>query len=62
MRVNTVHHEGGDGAWRVIFASVARRLQIVENLFVYVAEMLALGQIIEINGTNLVHYLPHELA
>jgi hypothetical protein len=43
-------HEGGDGARGVIFARIAGRLQIGEDLLVDVAEMLALGQIIEIDA------------
>ena len=42
MRVDAVRHEGGDGAGRVILARVAGRLQVVENLLVDVAEVLAL--------------------
>ena len=44
MRVDAVDHEGGDGARRVILARIAGRLQVVENLLVDVAEMLALGR------------------
>ena len=49
LRVDAVNHEGGDGAGRVVFASVARRLQVVENLLVDVSEMLAFGQVVEID-------------
>ena len=44
LRVDAVHHEGGDGARRVVFAGVAGRLQVVEDLLVDVAEMLAFGR------------------
>ena len=40
MRVDTIRHESGDGARRVIFAGIAGRLQIVEQLLVELAEML----------------------
>ena len=51
LRVYAVRHEGGDGARRVIFARIAGRLQIGEDLLVDVAEMLALGEIIEIDAS-----------
>ena len=50
MRVNAVDHEGGDGARRVVLARIAGRLQVVENLLVDVAEMLALGEVVEIDA------------
>ena len=62
MRIDAIHHEGGDGARRVILARIAGRLQIVEDLLVDVAEMLALGQIVEIDLVDLVDDLPHQLA
>ena len=49
MRVDAVDHEGGDGARRVIFAGIAGRLQIVEQLLVELAEMPALVEIVEID-------------
>ena len=42
-RIDAVGHEGGDGAGRVVFARIACRLQVVQNLLVDVAEVLALG-------------------
>ncbi len=62
FRVDAVHHEGGDGARRVVLAGVARRLQIVEDLLVDVAEMLAFGQVVEIDLVDLVDHLAHQLA
>ena len=62
VRVDPIHHEGGDGARRVVFARIARRLQVVENLLVDVAEVLPLGQIVEIDAVDLVDHLPHQLA
>ena len=62
LRVDTVGHEGGDGARRVILAGVACRLQVVEDLFVDVAEMLAFGQVVEIDLVDLVDHLAHQLA
>ena len=62
LRVDAVHHEGGDGARRVILARVAGALQVVEDLLVDVAEMLALGEVVEIDLVDLVDDLPHELA
>ena len=62
VRVDPVCHEGGDGARRVVFARVARRLQVVENLLVDVAEVLPFGQVVEIDAVDLVDHLPHQLA
>jgi hypothetical protein len=62
MGIDAVHHEGGDGARRVVLARIAGALQVVEDLFVDVAEVLALGQIVEIDLVDLVDDLAHELA
>ena len=62
LRVDAVDHEGGDGAGRVVLARVAGALQVVEDLLVDVAEVLALGQIVEVDAVDLVDHLPHELA
>ena len=62
LGVDAVGHERCDRARGVVFAGVARGLQIVQKLFVDVAEMLALGQVIEVNGVDFVHHLAHELA
>ena len=44
--VGHLDHEGGDGARGVVLAGVAGRLQVVEDLLVDVAEVLAFGQVI----------------
>ena len=62
MRVDLLYHEGGDGTGSVVFASVARVLKVVQQLFVKVAEVLAFGQRIEIDLVDLVDHLPHERA
>jgi len=62
LGVDAVHHEGGDGARGVILAGVPGALQIVEHLFVDVAEVLALGQVVEIHAVDLVDHLAYELA
>ena len=62
LRVDAVDHEGGDGARRVVLARVAGALQVVEDLLVDVAEVLALGQVVEVDLVDLVDHLPHELA
>ena len=62
MRVDAVGHEGGDGARRVVFAGVAGRLQVVEELLVELAEVLALLQVVEIDLVDAVDHLPHQLA
>ena len=59
VRVDAVDHEGGDGARRVVLARVAGRLQVVEDLLVDVAEVLALGEIVEVDLVDLVDDLPH---
>jgi hypothetical protein len=61
-RVDAVGHEGGHGARRVVFAGIAGRLQVVENLLVDVAEMLALAEIVEVDLVDPVDHLPHQLA
>ena len=45
----SVHHEGGHSAGRVVLARIARRLQVIEDLFVDVAEMLAFAQVVEVD-------------
>ena len=62
LGIDAVHHEGGDGARRVIFAGIAGALQVVEDLLVDVAEVLPLGEIVEIHLVDLVNDLPHQLA
>ena len=54
LRVDAVHHEGGDGARRVVLARVAGALQVVEDLLVDVAEVLALGEVVEVDVVDLV--------
>ena len=60
--IDAVHHEGGDGAGGVVFAGVAGGLEVVEELLVDVAEVLALGEVVEVHGADLVDDLAHELA
>ena len=60
--VDAVDHEGRDGARRVVLAGVAGALQVVEDLLVDVAEVLALGEVVEVDLVDLVDDLPHELA
>ena len=62
MRVDAVHHEGGDGARGVILPRIPSGLQIVQQLLVNVAEVLPLGQIVEIDAGDAVDHLPHQLA
>jgi hypothetical protein len=58
MRVDAIDHEGGDGARRVIFAGIPRRLQIVEQLLIKLAEVPPLVEIVEIDLIYLVDHLP----
>ena len=62
LRVDAVRHEGGDGARRVVLAGVAGALEVVEDLLVDVAEVLALGEVVEVDLVDLVDHLAHELA
>ncbi len=62
MGIDAVDHEGGDGARGVILARVAGALQVVEQLFVDVAEVLALGEVVEVHAVDLVDDLAHKLA
>ncbi|MGA7415480.1 MAG: hypothetical protein WBW33_33725 [Bryobacteraceae bacterium] len=62
MGVDAVDHEGGDGARGVVFAGVACALEVVQDLLVDVAEVLALGEVVEVDLIDLVDDLPHELA
>ena len=60
--IDALGHEGGDGARRVVLACVAGALQVVEDLLVDVAEVLPLGEVVEVDLVDLVDDLPHELA
>ena len=62
MGIDAVDHEGCDRARRVVLARVAGALQVVQNLFIDVAEVLALGQVVEVDLIDLVDYLAQELA
>ena len=62
LGVDALDHEGGDGAGGVVLARVAGALQVVEQLLVDVAEVLALGQVVEVDAADLVDHLAQELA
>ena len=62
LRVDAVDHEGGDGAGGVVFAGIAGALQVVEELLVDVAEVLAFGEVVEVDAVDLVDDLAHQLA
>ena len=62
LRVDAVGHEGGDGTGSVVLARVAGALEVVQDLLVDVAEVLALGKVVEVDGVDLVDHLAHELA
>ncbi len=62
MRIDPVGHEGCDGARRIIFASVAGRLKVVEKLLIELAEVPPLIEIVEIDLVDLVHHLPQQLT
>ena len=60
--VDPIGHERRHGPGRVVLAGVARTLEVVEDLLVDVAEMLPLGQVVEIDIVDLVDDLPHQLT
>ena len=62
VRIETIGHERRDGARRVVFTRVAGALEVVQNLLVDIAEVLAFGEVVEVDGVDLVDYLAHELA
>ena len=62
LRVDAVRHERSDGARRIVFARIAGALQVGEDLFVDVAEVLPLGQIVEVHFVDFVNDLAHQLA
>ena len=62
VRVDPVDHEGGHRPRGVVFPRVPRRLQVVENLFVDVAEVLTLGEVVEIDRGDLVDDLTDQLT
>jgi hypothetical protein len=62
MRIDTVRHKHGHGSRCVIFTGVPGALQVIKDLFVDVAEMLALREIIEVHLVDFVDDRPHKLA
>ncbi len=60
--IDALHHEAGDAAGRVVLTSIACALQIVEQLLIHITEVLAIGQVVEINAIHLVDHLPQQLA
>jgi hypothetical protein len=48
MRVYAVGHESGDSARRVVFAGIAGRLQVIQELLVELAEVPALVKAVRI--------------
>ena len=62
LRVHHVDHELGDGARCVELARVAGALQVAQDLFVQVVELVALALAVEVDGAQLVDHLPQQLA
>ena len=60
--VDAVDHEGGDCTGRVVLARIACGLQVVEDLFIDVTEVLACCKVVEIDVVDLVDHLTHQLA
>ena len=59
--IDAVHHEGGDRARGIVLSGVAGALQVVQQLLVDVAKVLALGQVVEIYAADPVDYLAHDV-
>ncbi len=60
--VGDVHHELGDGAGGVELARVAGALQVAQDFFVEVVELVALGLAVEVDGAQLVDHLAQQVA
>ena len=61
LRGDPLGHERGDRSRRVVLARVAGALEVVEDLFVDVAEVLPLGEVVEVNLVDLVDDLTEQL-
>ena len=55
-------HERRHRAWGVVLAGIAGALEIVEDLLVHVAEVLLLGEVVEVDLVDLVDHLAEQLA
>lgn len=62
LGVGHVHHELGDGAGGVELARVARALQVAQDFFVQVVELVAFGLAVEVDGVELVDHLAQQVA
>ena len=62
LGVGLVHHELGDGAGGVELARVACALQVAQNFFVQVVELVALGLAVEVHPGQLVDDLAQQVA
>ena len=62
LRIDHLGHKLGHGTRRVVFARIARVLQVIEDLLVDLAKMLAVCQRIEIDLIDLVDDLAQQLA
>ena len=60
--IHHVHHELRHGAGRVELARVAGALQVFEDFFVEVVELVALGLAVEVDGVELVDDLAQQLT
>ena len=62
LRINPGHHELGKCTRRVKLTGVACTLQIVEQLFIYIAKVLSLGEVIKIDLAYFVDNLTNQLT
>ena len=62
LRVHHIGHELGDGARRVVFAGIARALQVAQDLLIDVVEEMALLHVVEVDAVDAVDDLAHQRA
>ena len=62
LGVGHVHHELGDGAGGVELARVACALQVAQDFFVQVVELVAFGLAVEVDGVQLVDHLAQQMT
>lgn len=62
LRIDAIDHKAGDGARGIKLTGIARRLQIFEDLFVNVAEQVALAGAGEVDFVELVDHLTQQGA
>ena len=62
LRVHHIGHELSDGPRRVVFAGIARALQVAQDLLIDVVEEMALLHVVEVDAVDAVDDLAHQRA